>query len=84
MARYADLIGRRVEVHYRTGSLQLSTIGALVSDTGKAIFVQQHLSAAGKENTMRLEIPYSHVLRVAEIQDEPVRSRTTPKPAKKQ
>jgi hypothetical protein len=83
MARYSALVGKRVEVHYRAGDLQLSTVGTLESDTGKAIFVQEHFSSGGKEKTMRVEIPYAYVIRVVEVRDEAAQVRPMPKPTKK-
>jgi hypothetical protein len=83
MTRYSALLGKRVEAHYRAGDMQLSTIGTLASDTGKTIFVQEHFSSGGKEKTMRVEIPYSYVIRVAEVGDETMQPRSVPKPAKK-
>ena len=47
MARYSELVGKRVEAHYRAGDLQLSTIGTLASDTGKTIFVQERFASGG-------------------------------------
>jgi len=83
MARYSELVGKRVEAHYRAGDLQLSTIGTLASDTGKAIFVQERFASGGKEKTMRVEIPYSYVIRVAEVRDDAAQVRAVPKPTKK-
>ncbi len=83
MARYSALLGKRVEAHYRAGDMQLSTIGTLASDTGKAIFVEERFSSGGKEKTMRVEIPYAYVIRVAEMRDEATQPRAVPKPAKK-
>jgi hypothetical protein len=83
MARYSALLGKRVEAHYRAGDMQLSTIGTLTSDTGKAIFVEEHFSSGGKEKTMRVEIPYAYVIRVAEARDEAAQPRGAPKPPNK-
>jgi len=83
MARYSALVGKRVEAHYRAADLQLSTIGTLASDTGKAIFVEERFSSGGKAKTMRVEIPYSYVIRVAEARDEAAQPRAVPKPTKK-
>ena len=83
MARYTAFVGKRVEAHYRAGDLQLSTIGTLASDTGKAIFVQERFSSGGKEKTMRVEIPYAYVIRVVEVREEPAQPRAVPKPTKK-
>jgi hypothetical protein len=83
MARYSALLGKRVEAHYRAGDMQLSTNGVLVSDTGKAIFVEEHFSSGGKEKTMRVEIPYAYVIRVAEAREAATQPRGAPKPTKK-
>ena len=83
MARYTAFVGKRVEAHYRAGDLQLSTIGTLASDTGKAIFVQEHFSSGGKEKTMRVEIPYAYVIRVAEAREETTPPRGLPNPTKR-
>ena len=83
MARYTVLVGKRVEARYRAGELQLSTMGTLASDTGKAIFVQERFSSGGKEKTMRVEIPYAYVIRVVEVRDEAMPARPVAKPAKK-
>jgi hypothetical protein len=83
MPRYAALLGKRVEAHYRAGDMQLSTSGLLVSDTGKAIFVEEHFSSGGKEKTMRVEIPYAYVIRVTEAHEESAQPRGLPKPPKK-
>jgi hypothetical protein len=82
MARYTALLNKRVEVNYRAGDMQLSTIGTLASDTGKAIFVEERFSSGGKEKTMRVEIPYAYVIRVAEMRDEVAQPRAVPKPTK--
>jgi len=83
MARYSALLGKRVEAHYRAGDMQLSTTGTLASDTGKVIFVEEHFSSGGKEKTMRVEIPYSYLIRVAEMRDEATRPPGVPKSTKK-
>jgi hypothetical protein len=83
MARYSALLGKRVEANYRAGDMQLSATGTLASDTGKSIFVEEHFSSGGKEKTMRVEIPYSYLIRVAEMRDEATRPPGVPKSTKK-
>jgi hypothetical protein len=61
MGRYESLVGKRVEVHYRAGEMQLSAFGTLVSDTGKSVFVEEHFSQGGRSKTLRLEIPYEYL-----------------------
>jgi hypothetical protein len=83
MARYTAFLGKRVEAHYRAGDMQLTTVGTLVSDTGKAIFLQERFSSGGKDKTMRVEIPYSYIIRVLEFRDEAAQPRAVPKTTKK-
>jgi hypothetical protein len=83
MARYIALVGKRVEAHYRAGDLQLATIGTLASDTGQAIFVEERFSSGGKEKSMRVEIPYAYVIRVAEVREDAAQPRAVSKPTKK-
>jgi len=71
MARYDSLIGKRVEAEYRTGDIYLSAIGILTSDSGKSIVLEDRFSSGGKDKTMRVEIPYEFVIRVAEAQPKP-------------
>lgn len=71
MARYDSLIGKRVEAEYRTGDIYLTAIGTLAADDGKSIILEDRFSSGGKDKTMRVEIPYEYVLRVAEAQPKP-------------
>ncbi len=66
MGRYSKLEGKRVEAHYRASDIELSVEGALVSDTGKAIFIEERNSHDGRQKTMRIEIPYQFIIRIAE------------------
>lgn len=77
MQRYLHLVGKRVEAQYRAGENHLSTAGILVSDSGKSIFVQENFSSGGRQKTLRVEIPYSYVIRVAETLGEAVQVRLT-------
>lgn len=79
MERYSTLVGKRVEAHYRTGDIHLSAVGVLVSDTGKSVFLEERFSQGGKDKTIRVEIPYEYVLRIAEADDK-VAARPLSKP----
>ncbi len=72
MERYRYLVGKRVEVHYRSGDFYLSCVGALASDDAKSIVVHEQFSSGGSQKTMRVEIPYSYIVRVTETSPEPV------------
>jgi hypothetical protein len=75
MARYANMMGRRVEVHYRAGEITLPATALLVADSGRSIFLEEHYVLRGRTQTFRWEIPYSCILRLEE-------SRKPSKPAK--
>lgn len=79
MERYSALVGKRVEAHYRTGDIHLSAVGVLVSDSGKSVFLEERFSQGGKDKTIRVEIPYEYVLRIAVAREE-APARTPSKP----
>ena len=66
MARYANMMGRRVEVHYRAGEITLPATALLVADSGRSIFLEDHYVLRGRTQTFRWEIPYSCILRLEE------------------
>ena len=69
MARYSAFLGRRVEVQYRAGDILLPASGTLVADSGRSIFLEQHLVQHGQEKQFRWEIPYQYVVRLEEKKD---------------
>ncbi len=71
MALYSQFVGKRVEVHYRASDVHLSAIATLVSDTGSRISIEEHFSQDGKDKTIRIEIPYEYLLRIAVAKAEP-------------
>jgi hypothetical protein len=71
VARYSELVGKCVEARYRAGDVHLSAIATLVLDSGNHISLEEHFSQGGKEKTIRIEIPYECVLRIAEARAEP-------------
>lgn len=71
MARYSAFLGRRVEVHYRAGDILLPASGTFVADSGKSIFLEQHLIQHGQQKNFRWEIPYQYIVRLEETKDAP-------------
>jgi hypothetical protein len=71
MARYSAFLGRRVEVHYRAGDILLPASGTLVADSGRSIFLEQHLEQRGQMKQFRWEIPYQYIVRLEERSDGP-------------
>jgi hypothetical protein len=71
MARYSAFLGRRVEVHYRAGDILLPASGTFVADSGRSIFLEQHLMQHGQQKHFRWEIPYQYIVRLEEVSDPP-------------
>ncbi len=83
MARYESLVGKRVEAQYRAGEIHLSAIGTLISDSGKSVILEDRFSAGGKDKTMRVEIPYEYLVRLAETKENPTAPAPMPPSTKK-
>jgi hypothetical protein len=66
MARYSAFLGRKVEVHYRAGDILLPASGTFVADSGRSIFLEQHLEQHGQMKQFRWEIPYQYIVRLEE------------------
>jgi hypothetical protein len=84
MARYSPFLGRKVEVHYRAGDILLPASGTFVADSGRSIFLEQHLTQRGQVRNFRWEIPYQYIVRLEEVKDlpfDPSHSGNTPVPA---
>jgi hypothetical protein len=81
MARYSAFLGRWVEVHYRAGDILLPASGTFVADSGKSIFLEQHLEQRGQKKQFRWEIPYQYIVRLEEP-EVPTSSLTPPPIAK--
>jgi hypothetical protein len=71
MARYSAFLGRRVEVHYRAGDIVLPASGTFVADSGRSIFLEQHLTQHGQVKNFRWEIPYQYIVRLEEQKELP-------------
>jgi hypothetical protein len=80
MARYSAFLGRRVEVHYRAGDILLPASGTFVADSGKSIFLEQHLIQHGLQKNFRWEIPYQYIVRLEETKDPPSADAKTDTP----
>ncbi len=66
MASYSQFLGHRITVHYRTGGFLLPASGTLVADSGRSIFLEQHMHIRGKLIYFRWEIPYQYIHRLQE------------------
>ena len=83
MARYSAFLGRRVEVQYRAGDILLPASGTFVADSGRSIFLEQHLTQHGHQRNFRWEIPYQYIVRLEESKDLPAASAGSDTPAPK-
>ena len=82
MASYSQFLGRKVTVNYRVGDVLIPASGTLVGDSGRSIFLEQHLEQRGRLNYFRWEIPYPYIHRLAEIpEDEAPASDEPQRPA---
>jgi hypothetical protein len=77
MARYSAFLGRRVEVQYRAADIVLPASGTFVADSGRSIFLEQHLQQRGQQKHFRWEIPYQYIVRLEAIAEPPDTARST-------
>jgi hypothetical protein len=73
VAAYSQFLGSKVLVRYRVGEILLSASGTFCADSGRSIFLEQHLEQRGKQKFFRWEIPYPYIYRI-EAED----TETTP------
>lgn len=64
MSSYSSLVGQRVTACYRAGRMHLYASGMLVSDTGEMIYLEERFSSSDRPKTLRVSIPYSHLIRI--------------------
>jgi len=67
VAAYSQFLGAAVKVHYRLGDILLSASGTFVADSGRSIFLEQHVEQRGKLNYFRWEIPYRYIHRIGPV-----------------
>jgi len=71
MARYSDLLGRRIVVTYRAGDIIMPATGNMAADSGKSIFLEESYKQQGKIKTFRWEIPYACIVELHELPEIP-------------
>jgi hypothetical protein len=71
MASFAQFLGRKVTVQYRVGDVLLPASGTFAADSGRSIFLEQHVEQRGKRSYFRWEIPYQYIHRIEEAEDTP-------------
>ncbi len=74
MANYSHFLGRRVTVQYRAGDILVPASGTFVADSGRSIFLEQHIEQRGKRSYFRWEIPYGYLQRIEEMSDPDARA----------
>src|SRR5215470_5406576 len=72
MARYSAYLGRKVEVHYRAGDILLPASGTFVADSGRSIFLEQHMLQRGQQKHFRWEIPYQYIVSLHQMPEAAV------------
>lgn len=71
MARYSEILGRRIVVTYRAGDIILPATGNLAADSGKSIFLEESYQQHGHVKTFRWEIPYPCIVELSEVPEIP-------------
>jgi len=71
MASFAQFLGRKVTVQYRVGDVLLPASGTFAADSGRSIFLEQHVEQRGKLSYFRWEIPYQYIHRIEEAEEIP-------------
>jgi len=61
VAAYSQFLGYKVTVQYRVGDILLSASGTFEGDSGRSIFLEQHLEQRGTRKYFRWEIPYPYI-----------------------
>jgi hypothetical protein len=79
MASYSQFLGRKVTVQYRVGDILLPASGRFAADSGRSIFLEQHVEQRGKRSYFRWEIPYQYIHRIEETTES--ESEESPAPA---
>lgn len=64
MAAYSQFLGCKVTVRYRVGEVLLSATGTFSADSGRSIFLEQHVDQRGTRKYFRWEIPYPYIHRI--------------------
>lgn len=82
MASFAQFLGRNVTVQYRVGDALLPASGTFAADSGRSIFLEQHVEQRGRRSYFRWEIPYQYIHRIEEAGDtaEPIEVRKPSSP----
>ena len=81
MASFAQFLGHRVVVQYRVGDVLLPASGRFAADSGRSIFLEQHVEQHGKRSYFRWEIPYQFIHKIEEPPEgleEPTQARRCP------
>jgi hypothetical protein len=72
MARFSDFLGRRVLVHFRAQASPVPSLGVLVGDTGRAVFLEETFAQDATVKRCRWEIPYHCIGSMQMDDDEPL------------
>lgn len=70
MARFSNLLGRRVLVHYRSDASPVPSLGVLVGDTGRAVFLEETFVQDAALKRFRWEIPYHCIGSLHDAEDD--------------
>ena len=78
MAAYSQFLGYKVTVRYRVGEMLLSATGTFAADSGRSIFLEQHLEQRGTRKYFRWEIPYPYIHHIQAATEAPADTAAAP------
>jgi len=64
VAAYSQFLDHKVAVQYRVGDILLSASATFAGDSGRSIFLEQHVELHGTRKYFRWEIPYPFIHRI--------------------
>ena len=78
MASFGHFLGRKVTVQYRVGDVVLPASGTFAADSGRSIFLEQHVVQKGKRSYFRWEIPYQFIHKIEAVEESQEPSEPEP------
>jgi hypothetical protein len=63
---YSSLLGKRIEVAYRFGPIDLFALGVLMGYSEDSIIIEQDADQYGAIPVLTLKIPYTRIIRMNE------------------
>ena len=78
LSPYSELLGKRVEVAYRFGAIELFAVGVLMGYSQDSVIIEQDADQYGAIPVLTLKIPYARIIRLRERISKDSGSSTDP------